>query len=240
MNQAVPGGASLSPGHEGGYGGECQVPSPSQWSDPCYSPPSFHSPQHLPGELDKVKEEPFSPSPPTSCAALPPSPVLHHVSPYARPQVNPKMEGFETSLNLSELLAENQALKSLHQPAPSYPPYPDHPFLRGRLEDNSFQKKMALSYKMSPPSSNSSSDGLGFLDMLMDVKQEVEEEVSVGSPPAAPAPPVAPVAPTPPIAPAPPSIYQRDILDTVEQLALEHARRDVQRISNSLKIPRGE
>ncbi|KAK8377357.1 hypothetical protein O3P69_013768 [Scylla paramamosain] len=85
MNQAVPGGASLSPGHEGAYG-ECQVPSPSQWSDPCYSPPSFHSPQHLPGELEKVKEEPFSPSPPSCHNFLPPpKPPPHHVSPYARP-----------------------------------------------------------------------------------------------------------------------------------------------------------
>nr|XP_045618638.1 ets DNA-binding protein pokkuri-like isoform X2 [Procambarus clarkii] len=239
MNQAVPGGVSMSPGHEGGYG-ECQVPSPSQWSDPCYSPPSFHSPQHLPGELEKVKEEPFSPSPPSNCGTLPPSPPApHRASPYARPQPNLKKEGFEASLSLSELLAENQVLANVHPQAALYAPYPDHPLLRGRLEDNTFQKKMAaLPYKS--PSPSSMNDGLGFLDMLVDVKQEEEEEVSVGSSCGSPAVPANNHATSAAVASAAAAAAacQRDILETVEQLALEHARRDVQRVSDSLNIPR--
>lgn len=246
MNQAVP-GVSLSPGHEGGGYGECQVPSPSQWSDPCYSPPSFHSPQHLPGELDKVKEEPFSPPPSTTYVSLPPSPPTshlslspqaqhhvsmsppgpmhvsgsgpspHHVSPYARPPSAPKKDGFEASINITELLAENQALSSSLSPT-SYGSYPDHPLLRGRLEDNA-QKKIGFTCP--------SSDNLSFLDTLVDVKQEVEEEVSVGSSCGSPA------------APSPGCASQKEILETVE-LALEHARRDVHRVSDSLNIPRGE
>lgn len=244
MNQAVP-GVSLSPGHEGGGYGECQVPSPSQWSDPCYSPPSFHSPQHLPGELDKVKEEPFSPPPSTTYVSLPPSPPTshlslspqaqhhvsmsppgpmhvsgsgpspHHVSPYARPPSAPKKDGFEASINITELLAENQALSSSLSPT-SYGSYPDHPLLRGRLEDNA-QKKIGFTCP--------SSDNLSFLDTLVDVKQEVEEEVSVGSSCGSPA------------APSPGCASQKEILETVE-LALEHARRDVHRVSDSLNIPR--
>lgn len=266
MNQAVPGGTSLSPGHEGAYG-ECQVPSPSQWSDPCYSPPSFHSPQHLPGELEKVKEEPFSPSPP-SCPNFPPSPQPHHhVSPYGRPQqqVVAKKEAYETSLNLSELLAENQVLTNTHQQlqpppqhtqTPQYAPYSDHPLLRGCLEDNTYQKKIPMPPYKSPttppnsspataaPTPSPSSDGLGFLDMLMDVKQEIEDDVtgiaSCASPPApAPVPPAAPQPqPQPQPMPVNGAACQRDILETVEQLALEHARRDVQRVSDSLNIPR--
>ncbi|XP_068226702.1 LOW QUALITY PROTEIN: DNA-binding protein D-ETS-4-like [Palaemon carinicauda] len=298
MNQAVPGApTSLSPGHEGGYG-ECQVPSPSQWSDPCYSPQSFHSPQHLPVELEKVKEEPFSyltlpASPPhLSPSSAPPSanPSLHGVSPYGRPPSGAghviKKDPYESSINLSDLLNENQTLVQQHQ-APSSPPYgggpyPDHPLLRGRLEEtNAFQKistggstppppfeqaslhhlpqpslpldeqgQAAYHQKMAPNGGYKESDeGLSFLESLVDVKRELEDDVSVGSSCGSPAAPSSGCgSPLDGVPASPPqqqqqqpqgtsASCQRDILETVERLAQEHNRRDVQRVSDSLNIP---
>lgn len=287
MNQAVP-GASLSPGHEGGYG-ECQVPSPSQWSDPCYSPPSFHSPQHLPVELEKVKEEPFSPSSVASYLTLPPSPPTPHLSPsathhgaspYARPSTGgghvTKQDAYESCINLAELLNDNQSLIQQHgtSSSPSYcAGYPDHPLLRGRLEDtNAFQKISGASGTTAPaggafdgahhilhhleepatpyhhptrPASSSykdtTSEGLSFLESLVDVKQEAEDDVYVGSScgsPAVPSPGGSPGGQHHQREMAPQITCHRDILETVEILALEHNRRDVQRVSDSLNIPR--
>ncbi|KAF2363152.1 Ets domain [Trinorchestia longiramus] len=66
VNQMMPSNGFGSPVSPPDVHFECrEVPSPSQYSDPSFSPPSFHSPPHFSSGLDKqeivLKEEPASP-----------------------------------------------------------------------------------------------------------------------------------------------------------------------------------
>ena len=200
---------------------QCQVPSPSQWLDPCRSPPSLHSPPHYPADLDKLKEEPYSPAPqyttlnsppkltsltPTTMPALTPLPPTPATTPRGdySPQGIIKKEGYEPSINIADLIAENNLLVSSISNGPQV-------YYRGDIHHRSpphHQRELVPEPQSSPE--------LAFLDSLVEVKKEVPEEVVTR--PAS----------------------SRDVLEAVGMLALDHARRDVHLVSQSLRIPLGK
>ena len=217
----------------------CQVPSPSQWLDPCRSPPSLHSPSHLPADLEKIKEEPYSPAPqyitlsPPGLTPLNPSNVTSMSSPMSnmsslsvpsppRMDFSPqpiKKEGYEPSINLGELLAENTNLISSH--GTQQVQYRDEMQHQNIHHNNHLQMQQNLHERenqdLKPSLLNQHTRHEQFLDSLVDIKQEVEDEQTQQR-----------------------GTSRNEVLEVVGLLALEHARRDATSIAQFLQIPIGE
>lgn len=213
MNHAVP-GSSFSPRMDRYL--ECEVPSPSQWSDPCCSPPSLHSPAHLSADLEKLKEEPFSPSSATHTL------LLQSHCPMSR-------EGLETSINLAELLEENTALVT-----------------QVRQQQLQQQQQQESNTKTSDSIATAFLTLDSFVDVKKEVEEEhaissssnllvstsTTTVVSSGGGTCLPAPASS--------LGSHQGSTARDCLRTVELMALDHCWQDVQRVSSKLCIPKGQ
>ncbi|KAL7641434.1 UNVERIFIED_CONTAM: hypothetical protein RMT77_008574 [Armadillidium vulgare] len=223
MNHAVPGSyvTSFSPRMEHYF--ECEVPSPSHWSDLCRSPPSFHSPTHCPSDLEKLKEEPLSP-----CAATHFS-LLQFNRPMSR-------EDYENSISLTELLEENASLVKQH-PQASY-----HQQQQQQLqEQHQLHQQLQQQQQQQQPNTKLDEEPYGGSEYLDNIKKETtEQEVTsvlfdYGSPSSSSTTTCSPYLSVTTTV-SQPQVAVGDSLRTVELMALDYYRQYVQKVSIKLGI----